>query len=36
MVSLGQPNITLTSKIFGQVTNAFPMRQLQIGLRLSF
>ncbi len=36
MVSLGQPNITVTSKIFGQVTNAFPMRQLQIGLRLSF
>ena len=36
MVSLGQPNVTVTSKIFGQVTNAFPMRQLQIGLRLSF
>ena len=36
MVSLGQPNVTLTSKSFGLITNAFPMRQLQIGLRLSF
>jgi hypothetical protein len=36
MVSLGQPNFTLSSKAFATITNAFPMRQLQFGLRLSF
>jgi hypothetical protein len=36
MVSKGQPNFTLTSKAFGTITNAFPTRQLQLGLRLSF
>jgi hypothetical protein len=36
LVSKGQPNFTLTSKAFGTITNAFPTRQLQLGLRLSF
>ncbi len=36
MVSLNGPNATLTSKAFGQITPAHDMRQLQLGLRLSF
>jgi hypothetical protein len=36
LVSMGQPNFTLSGKTFATITNAFPTRQLQLGLRLSF
>jgi hypothetical protein len=36
LVSLNAPNATLTSSAFGQITSANQMRQLQLGLRLSF
>ncbi len=36
LVSLNAPNATLTSTAFGQITSANQMRQLQLGLRLSF
>jgi hypothetical protein len=37
LISKGQPNFTLSStKSFGTITNAFPTRQLQLGLRLRF
>ena len=35
-VSLNSPNATLTSSAFGKITSAQPMRQLQLGLRLTF
>jgi hypothetical protein len=37
LISKGQPNFTASNKIsFGTITNAFPTRQLQLGLRLRF
>nr|MDQ2900642.1 TonB-dependent receptor [Acidobacteriota bacterium] len=36
LVSLNAPNATLTSSNFGQITSAQSMRQLQLGLRLTF
>jgi hypothetical protein len=36
MVSLGQPTAVLTSPIVGQIRSAGTMRQLQLGLRLTF
>jgi len=36
LVSLGSPNNTLTSSVFGRIQNAFPTRQLQLGLRFTF
>jgi hypothetical protein len=36
LVNLTAPNATLTSSAFGQITSANQMRQLQLGLRLSF
>jgi hypothetical protein len=36
LVNLTAPNATLTSSAFGQITSANNMRQLQLGLRLSF
>jgi hypothetical protein len=36
MVSLGTPNTTLTSASFGKITSAQPMRQIQLGMRLTF
>jgi Carboxypeptidase regulatory-like domain len=36
LVSLNAPNATLTSSTFGQITGAQAMRQLQLGLRLTF
>jgi hypothetical protein len=36
LVSLNGPNSTLSSSTVGQITSAQPMRQLQLGLRLSF
>lgn len=39
IVSLQNPSgngVTVGSSTFGQITSAFPMRQLQIGLRLTF
>ena len=36
LVSLNAPNSTLTSSTFGQITGAQPMRQLQLGLRMTF
>jgi hypothetical protein len=36
LVNLNAPNATLTSSTFGQITSASAMRQLQLGLRLSF
>jgi hypothetical protein len=39
LVSLSNPagnGVTVGSSTFGQITSAFPMRQLQIGLRLTF
>jgi hypothetical protein len=39
IVSLANPSgngVTVGSSTFGQITSAFPMRQLQVGLRLTF
>lgn len=36
LVSLNQPNSTQSSTSFGQITSAHDMRQLQLGLRLTF
>jgi len=36
LVSLNAPNSTLTSSTFGQITGAQTMRQLQLGLRLTW
>jgi hypothetical protein len=36
LISFGTPNTSLTSKVFGQIQTAFPTRQLQLGLRLTF
>ena len=36
LVNLNAPNATLTSTTFGQITGASAMRQLQLGLRLTF
>jgi hypothetical protein len=36
LVSLNAPNSTLTSSNFGQITSARDMRQLQLGLRITF
>jgi hypothetical protein len=36
LVNLNAPNATLTSTTFGQITGAQAMRQLQLGLRLTF
>jgi hypothetical protein len=39
LVSLQNPagnGATVGSSTFGQITSAFPMRQLQVGLRLTF
>ena len=36
MVSLNAPNAALSSTTFGQITTAREMRQLQLGLRMSF
>jgi Carboxypeptidase regulatory-like domain len=36
LVSLNGPNSTLTASTFGQITTAREMRQLQLGLRLTF
>ena len=36
LVSLTIPNATLTSSTFGQITSASTMRQVQLGLRLTF
>jgi hypothetical protein len=36
LISLGTPNTSLTSKVFGQIQTAFPTRQLQLGLRFTF
>ena len=36
MVNLGNPNGTLTSSQFGQIRTASAMRQVQIGLRMTF
>lgn len=36
LVNLGTPNTTLTSNAFGTITGAGPMRQVQLGLRVSF
>ncbi len=36
LVSLNAPNSTLTASTFGQITTAREMRQLQLGLRLTF
>jgi hypothetical protein len=36
LVSLNAPNATLTASTFGQITSAAAMRQLQLGLRLTF
>ena len=36
LVSLNAPNAALTSSTFGQITTAHDMRQLQLGLRVSF
>ncbi len=36
LVSLNAPNSTLTAATFGQITTAREMRQLQLGLRLTF
>ncbi|MEO8370616.1 MAG: carboxypeptidase regulatory-like domain-containing protein [Candidatus Solibacter sp.] len=36
LVNLNNPNATLTSSTFGQITGAGAMRQLQLGLRLTF
>ena len=36
LVSLSAPNATLTSTSFGRITTAREMRQLQLGLRLTF
>ena len=36
MVSLNSPNATVGSATFGQITTARDMRQLQLGLRMTF
>ena len=36
LVNLNAPNATLTSSTFGQITGAQAMRQLQLGVRLTF
>jgi hypothetical protein len=36
MVNLNPPNATVGGASFGQITTALPMRQLQLGLRLTF
>jgi hypothetical protein len=36
LVSLNAPNATLSSSSVGQITGAQPMRQLQLGLRMTF
>ena len=36
MVNLGNPTGTLSSSLFGQIRTASAMRQVQIGLRLTF
>jgi hypothetical protein len=36
MVNMNPPNATVGNATFGQITTALPMRQLQIGLRLTF
>ena len=36
LVNLGSPNGTLTSQQFGKITGASSMRQVQVGLRMTF
>jgi hypothetical protein len=36
MVNLNAPNSTVGSSTFGQISGAGSMRQLQLGLRLTF
>ncbi len=36
LISMGQPNFTLSGKTFATITTANPTRQLQLGLRLTF
>ena len=36
LVSLGNPNATLSSATAGTITSTSPMRQIQLGLRLTF
>jgi hypothetical protein len=36
MVNLNAPNATVGNATFGQINTALPMRQLQLGLRLTF
>ena len=36
LVNLDKPTLTFSSNLFGQIRNALPMRQVQVGLRLTF
>jgi hypothetical protein len=36
MVNLGNPATALNSATFGQIRSARPMREAQLGMRLSF
>ena len=36
MVNLSAPTLTFSSALFGQIRNARDMRQVQLGLRLTF
>jgi hypothetical protein len=36
MVNLSNPTATMNSSLFGQIRGGNPMRQVQVGLRLTF